>query len=69
MAKPISPTERAVTWRKARLEEGYQQKAFLLSPAALAAIEKIKKREGLRADLDAVELALAETARVGKGKR
>lgn len=42
MARKISPTERAVTWRKERVAEGYKQKAFLLSPAALKALASLK---------------------------
>lgn len=42
MARKITPSERAVSWRKEREAEGYKQKAFLLSPAALRALESLK---------------------------
>jgi len=67
MAKPATPTERAVNWRKDMIEKGYQQKAFLLSKDALKALAKLKGVHGT--ERDAVEHALIETAKAGKGKR
>jgi hypothetical protein len=58
---PISATERAVSWRKERLAEGYKQKAFLLSPEAQAALKLLAKTHG--SERDAIEAVTIQAAK------
>lgn len=46
MARKITATERAVSWRNEKLADGYKQKAFLLSPAAVKALAALAKSNG-----------------------
>lgn len=66
---PKSGSERTKDWRDALIAQGYRQKAVLLSPDALNALERIKASEAL-SDAEAITAALlAEAARIKKGKR
>ena len=58
-----TPSERTTAWRAALIARGYKQKAFLLSPEALAALREQAKVHGT--ERDAVEAALL-SARKGK---
>jgi hypothetical protein len=64
-----TPTQRTTEWRKAKIEAGYEQKAFLLSPRALIALAQAKKH--FPSATDAIEAGLVELARslspTGKG--
>ena len=61
MKAKITPTERAVSWRKDRQAEGYRQKAFLLSPAALASLKALGTVYG--SEREALEVLLARSAK------
>lgn len=61
MARKISPTERAVSWRKERIAEGYKQKAFLLSPEAQSALKRLGSVHG--SERDALENLLLRAAK------
>jgi hypothetical protein len=54
-------SERVSAWRAERLAAGYRQKVFLLSPEALAALERLAEKHGT--DRDAAEAALIAAAR------
>lgn len=66
-----TPSQRTTEWRKAKIEAGYEQKAFLLSPKALIALAQA--REHFNSEAEAVEAGLVDLARsfrkAGKGKR
>jgi len=55
-----TPSQRTAEWRAALVEQGYRQKAFFLSPAALDALADLARLHG--SELDAVEAALLAAA-------
>lgn len=58
MAK--SGSERTTAWRAELVKQGYRQKAFLLSPAAQAALAALAKRYG--SERDALETVVIKAA-------
>ena len=62
MTGKITPTERAVTWRKEREALGYKQRSFLLSPEGLRALTALSKAKRLKAR-DVVEDLLVRAAK------
>lgn len=58
MARKITPSERAVSWRKEKLAAGYKQKAFLLSPQALKRLAALAAERN-QTELDVIEELLA----------
>jgi hypothetical protein len=53
-----TPSQRTTEWRAALVAQGYRQKAFLLSPAALAALDELALIHGTARDaLEAVLIA------------
>jgi len=53
-----TPTERTSEWRKAKMAQGWRQKALFLSPNALALLDAV--RPSFESEAAAVERALAD---------
>lgn len=55
-----TPSQRTSEWRAALIAQGYRQEAFLLSPAARAALDDLARVHGSRREaVEAAVIALA----------